>query len=193
MNETQDGRGVSAARRASLDLTAASRRSNTESKIVARLVELIEQERDPEKSSIVSVVTEAGVSRATYFRHREKWTWDYLIRDLLAARAPAAAARLERIRGVSPDELTLDPVFLPGGTREADARDLRFILDWLADFSRREPWRFLTAGFIHPPDPVSDPHGAMQLVDFYWFTALRLMWIEAEGADESGDEGGGAS
>jgi len=169
--------------------TAKSRRASTESKIVDRLVGLIAQERDPVQGSVLSLVTGAGISRATYFRHRESWTWDYLIGDLLAAKEPAAAAKLEWMRGALPNRLSLAPVFLPSGTREAHAQDLRFILDGLTASARRDPVAFLADPTIYAPDgTAAPPEDQMSLVTFYWVAGLRWMRIKAEQADDGGDE-----
>ena len=77
------------------------------------------------------------MSRATYYRHKDEWTWEYLLDVLLPAHRPKSAARLEQLRRLDPaardgfkdSEVARLAPLIASVAPKADEQDLLFALE----------------------------------------------------------------
>ncbi len=69
---------ISERQRGHLDRNNAARHAVLTDKLIRRLRVLVIQGQDPGERSMKEMTAEAGISTASYYRHRDEWTWENL-------------------------------------------------------------------------------------------------------------------
>jgi len=152
------------ARGAHLAAIADARTLERDRRIAGRLAELVQRGVDPagDGTSVASVLVQGGVvSRATFYRHKTKWTWEYLLDELLPTHQPRAAVQLAQLRNTDAAERLPDSVeafahiapLLASLTPESDEQDLHVALEGILVAIEVDPTNSTTTTGLWDVDP----------------------------------------